>query len=65
MASCGTWEYKGESLSVEGALEALRDSLLADLQGMRERVVLIEEKMDLLIVDRLQQHHAAVCSYVH
>ncbi len=62
MASCGTLERRSEQVSVETALETLRGSLLGELQVMRDRVELMEEKMDTLIVDRLRQHEAAVCS---
>ena len=73
MASCGALEVtmeglmekgKGEPVSVEEALETLRSSLLGELQDMREKVVLMEEKMDILVQDRLQQHEAAVCSWL-
>ena len=70
MASCLTVEVKSEEegVGVDQVLEELRESLLGELQAMRERVGAMEEKMDVLILDRLQQHETAsvrqqVCKY--
>ncbi len=35
---------------------------MGELQGMREKVGVMEEKMDTIILDRLLDHEAAVCS---
>lgn len=48
-------------VSVEGLqlVEALRESLLGELQKMREVVCVVEEKVDYLVLERLELHKEA------
>lgn len=47
--------------SVQDVLASLRDSLLVELQKMREKVCVMEEKVDYLVLERLElQEDAAV-----
>lgn len=44
---------------LQQVLECLKSSLLGELQQLREKVGVMEEKVDYLVLDRLQQHQEA------
>lgn len=41
-------------MEVQEVLESLRESLLGELQKMREKVSAMEEKVDYLVLERLE-----------
>lgn len=43
---------------VREELESLRSSLLGELQGLRENMTAVEERVDCLFLERLQQEQA-------
>ena len=47
-------------LEVVQALEALRGSLLAELQELRDKMEAMEERVEYLVLDRLQQEDMPV-----
>ena len=49
----------GQEVEVGQVLETLRSSLMAELQELRSRMEAVEEKMDCLVLDRLQLHEEA------
>jgi K+/H+ antiporter YhaU regulatory subunit KhtT len=54
-------------MEAQSILDCLRDSLLGELQRMRESVCEMEEKVDYLVLERLELHKdtAAVGKLMH